>query len=159
MKKLFLTALIVVFVMTTGCASLLKPAVGPSGTDEMAKDLAGIAEATMSESDGILIKIDKKDKSQTALIEAVQVLEKLYGTPLVLVSGGTADTGDGTKVSIVRYSLYFKVSSTMYSVVLVSNGMITEIMSINNVGGKVLATKKMSVSEVLEVTGITEDSD
>ncbi len=159
MKKLFLTALIVVFVMTTGCAALFKPALGPPGTDELAKDLAEIAEATMPESDGILIKINKKDESQKALIEAVNVLEKLYGTPLVLVSGGTADIGNGTKVSIVRYSLYFKVSSTMYSVVLISNGMITEIMSINNVGGKVLATKKMKVSEVLEVTGITEDSD
>jgi hypothetical protein len=155
MKKLFLIALIAVFVMTTGCAALLKPTVGPSGTDEMAKDLAEIAEAT---SDGILIKIDKKDKSQKALVEAVQILEKLYGTPLVLISGGTADTGDGTKVSIVRYSLYFKVSNTMYTVVLISNGMITEIMSINNVGGKVLATKTMKVSEVLEVTGITEES-
>ena len=45
----------------------------------------------------------------------------------------------------------------MYTVVLISYGMITEIMSINNVGGKVLATKKMKVSEVLEVTGITEE--
>jgi hypothetical protein len=169
MKKLFLIALIAVFVMTTGCAALQpkKPIdvskMPQAEIDWLAKELAGIAEVVRdpvakSESDGILIKIDKKDKSQKALVEAVQILEKLYGTPLVLISGGTADTGDGTKVSIVRYSLYFKVSSTMYTVVLISNGMITEIMSINNVGGKVLATKTMKVSEVLEVTGITEES-
>ncbi len=154
MKKLFLIALIAIFTMTMASCVMFPSTVKKEAVTAPPEV---VEKATEAKTDGILIKINKKDKSQAALVEAVQVLEKLYSTPLVLVSGGTADTGDGTKVSIVRYSLYFKVSSTMYTVVLISNGMITEIMSINNVGGKVLATKKMRVSEVLEVTGITEE--
>ncbi len=154
MKKVFLIILIAIFAVT-GCA-MLQPAVKKEAV--IADDMAEIADAKSAAmtGEGILIKIDKKDQSQKALVEAVRVLERLYGTPLVLVSGGLAITADGTKVSIVRYALYFEISESMYTVVSISNGMITEIIPINR-AGRVLATMKMSVKKVLEASGIGEE--
>ncbi len=130
-KKLFLIILIAVFMMA-GCSSFKSASKEPLG---------------------VLISIDKKDKNQAVLVEAVQVLERLYGTPLVLVSGGLATAADGTNVSVVRYSLYFEVSESMYTVVPISNGIITEIIPVRR-AGKVLATKKMAVDKVLTASGI-----
>ena len=149
MKRTFLIGLILVFAIT-GC-SMFQPVVKREALTKVAEVKAPQDAATMNK--GILIKIDKKDNSQAALIEAVQILEKLYGTPLVLVSGGLATTGDGTKVSVVRYALYFEISESMYTVVSISNGTITEIIPINR-AGRVLATMKMSVKKVLKASGI-----
>ncbi len=82
------------------------------------------------------------------------MLERLYGTPLVLISGGLATAGDGTKVSVVRYDLYFEISESMYTVVPISNGMITEIIPVSRVGKTLTtnATKKMAVEQVLEAS-------
>ncbi len=132
-RKLFLIILIAVF-MTAGCS---------------------LSKSVSTEPLGVLLKLDKNDKNQAVLVEAVQVLEKLYGTPLVLINGGVANAADGTKVSVVRYSLYFEVSEGMYTVVPISNGVITEIIPVNR-ASKVLATKKMAVDKVLEASGASK---
>lgn len=156
-KRFLLIALIISFTMVTNCA-MLGPAVKkePATKAEQTEAKIEAAKSAATTDEGILIKINKEEQSQKALVEAVRVLEKLYSTPLVLISGGLATTGSGEKVSIVRYALYFEISESMYTVVSISNGMITEIIPVNR-SGRVLATMKMSVEKVLKASGIGKD--
>ena len=157
MKRKFLVVLTAILVLTMVSCAAFKPTVKKEVISEpiAPAEVVAKAESAAAMDEGVFIKIDKKDQSQKALVEAVRVLEKLNGIPLVLISGGLVTTRDGTKASVVRYTLYFEVSESMYTVVSISNGMITEIMPVNR-SGRVLVTRKISVKKILEASGINK---
>ena len=63
-------------------------------------------ESIETSTQGVLIKIDQKSTGQKELLDAVYLLEKLYGKPVVVINGGIMHDGG----SVVRYALYFDIS-------------------------------------------------
>ena len=93
---------------------------------------------------GVLIKVDEKSNGQNELLDAVYLLEKLYGKPVVVTNGGITHDGG----SVVRYALYFDVSDSLYSVVMISGGQITSIDTMNK-GNVILGPAKISVDSII----------
>ncbi|MGD8665701.1 MAG: hypothetical protein PVI58_06900 [Desulfobacterales bacterium] len=93
---------------------------------------------------GVLIKVDQKSSGQNELMDAVYLLERLYGKPVVVTNGGITHNGG----SVVRYALYFDVSESLYSVVIISGGRITSIDTMNK-GNVILGPAKVSVDSII----------
>ena len=93
---------------------------------------------------GVLIKVDEKSTGQNELLEAVYLLEKLYGKPVVVTNGGIMHNGG----AVVRYALYFDVSDSLYSVAVISGGRITSIDTMNK-GSVILGPTKVSVDRII----------
>jgi len=101
-------------------------------------------ESSETSTQGVLIKVDQKSTGQNELLDAVYLLEKLYGKPVVVTNGGITHDGG----SIVRYALYFDVSESLYSVVMISGGRITSIDTMNK-GNVILGPAKVSVDSII----------
>ena len=101
-------------------------------------------EAIETSAKGVLIKVDEKSTGQNELLDAVYLLEKLYGKPVVVTNGGIMPNGG----SVVRYALYFDVSESLYSVVMISGGRITSIDTMNK-GNVILGPAKVSVDSII----------
>ena len=93
---------------------------------------------------GVLIKVDEESSGQNELLDAVYLLERLYGKPVVVTNGGIMHSGG----AVVRYSLYFDVSESLYSVVVISGGRITSIDTMNK-GNVILGPAKVSVDRII----------
>ena len=101
-------------------------------------------QAIETSANGVLIKVDEKSNGQNELLDAVYLLEKLYGKPVVVTNGGITHDGG----SVVRYALYFDVSGSLYSAVMISGGQITSIDTMNK-GNVILGPAKVSVDSII----------
>jgi hypothetical protein len=108
--------------------------------EKLAKEESAIETSTS----GVLIKVNDRSKGQKDLLDALYLLEKLYGKPVVVTNGSILQNG----LAVVRYMLYFEVSESLYSVAVISSGHITSIDTINK-GSVILGHTKVSVDSII----------
>ncbi len=115
------------------------------------KKLAVKEEPIETSTKGVLIKVDEEGAGQNELLDAVYLLEKLYGKPVVVTNGGIMHNGG----AVVRYALYFDVSDSLYSVVVISGGRITSIDTMNK-GNVILGPAKVSVDRIIPDSNVKQ---
>ncbi len=133
MISLFLSCMLIV-----SCGAITKMTV--PANKKSVKEESAIETSTS----GVLIKVNDKSNGQKDMLDALYLLEKLYGKPVVVTNGSILQNGG----AVVRYMLYFDVSENLYTVAVISSGHITSIDTINK-GSVILGPVKVSVDSII----------
>ena len=121
MKKVLLIILSLVFIISVGGCSGIAEYLKLDTKTQVAE------ETTETTNSGFTIKVKQKNTGQNDMLEALTLLENIYGQPVVVTNANVI--GDG-KASI-RYTLYFDVNNQLYTVCTIINGRIMSIDTIN----------------------------
>lgn len=124
MKNFLSICALVVFVamVTTGCGSLGQMIKSDSKSVE--------SNPEMAESDGnngFMIKVKQNNTGQNEMMQALEMLENIYGQPTVVTNASATPDGKAS----VRYTLYFDVNPQLYTVCTITNGQILSIDTMN----------------------------